>query len=321
MLLLEKSQALEAHKTQLESDVKLLQSQLATTQAELRSADVTASSVPELTAQTHHLRADNARLVKLLASTAEYKSFMAYAVCCVCFVANVTFLLATAWLLSSLCRYAFPKDSSPRSDGRMRSVYVPPAVEPPNSAADHSSSLRLGDGPSRRSDASLVLADLTYDADAGSPQRQERAASDTTASWHDVQAYLHHYATADMTRVDHSSEGDHWVPEEAMDLASSFKRQHLSHVPPSLIREFLLELNHVWRRRFNKQCANVKERCVRFSGVGCGRHSGKASSRRMPLAACCHAGVIPRVCNCDSSGAAASGERKRCKPGRRISPQ
>jgi hypothetical protein len=76
VLLLEKSQALEAHKSQLEVDLKLVQSQLAASQAELRSADATAASVPELTAQALHLRADNARLVKLLASTSEYKAFM-----------------------------------------------------------------------------------------------------------------------------------------------------------------------------------------------------------------------------------------------------
>jgi hypothetical protein len=164
-------------------------------------------------------------------------------------------------------RFAFPKDAPHRQDARLRSVYIPPAGSTPE-VAKHSGSFpassQLLDGPSRRSDASLVLADLTFDGEAGSPQNTGRASADA-AAWQDVQSYMHHYSTVDATRIDPSMEGDHWVPEEALDLAGSFKRKHLSHVPPSLIREFLLELNQVWRRRFNKQCAAVKDRC----GCGC----------------------------------------------------
>lgn len=77
MLLLEKSQALEAHKTRLDSEVRQLTSRLSTAEASVRANESAAASVPELSASVQHLRADCARLVKLLASTQEYRQFVA----------------------------------------------------------------------------------------------------------------------------------------------------------------------------------------------------------------------------------------------------
>lgn len=51
MLLLEKTQGLEAQKTQLDSDLRLLTSRLSSTEAELRASDSAAGAVPDLTAQ------------------------------------------------------------------------------------------------------------------------------------------------------------------------------------------------------------------------------------------------------------------------------
>ncbi len=74
--LLEKLQAVEAQKNALEENLAMAEGKLRLVTAEAASLSSTSSQVPDLRAQVQHLQADNARLVKLLASTAEYKKFM-----------------------------------------------------------------------------------------------------------------------------------------------------------------------------------------------------------------------------------------------------
>ena len=255
VLLLEKCQALEAHKTQVEADLKLVQSKLSTSETHVRALESTSSQAADFSAQVQHLRADNARLVRLLSTTAEYKSFVACVAGLLCrSLAHVCAPLAQSVApVNCFRRYAFPKDGSGKhGHGRGRSVFMPSGALPVT--ADHSLLLDVSArsvSPSRRASTALVPAPDSALAD--------------TIGWQDVDAYMQHYATLDSTALDPVNEVDHWIPSDAIDLASEFRRKHLSHVPPLLIREFLMELNQSWRKRFNKQVASVKERCASLS--------------------------------------------------------
>lgn len=77
LLLQEKLRALEEHKQLLEGDVAVLQDRVVAAEASARDASAAASQLPNLRAAVASLRGDNARLVTLLASTKEYKAFVA----------------------------------------------------------------------------------------------------------------------------------------------------------------------------------------------------------------------------------------------------
>ena len=84
MSLLEKLQAVEAQRNALEESLGVAEGKLRLVSAEASSLTHSAGLVPDLRAQVQHLQADNARLVKLLSSTTEYKKFMRCVWCVVC---------------------------------------------------------------------------------------------------------------------------------------------------------------------------------------------------------------------------------------------
>lgn len=145
-------------------------------------------------------------------------------------------------------RLSFPKGSS---GTRHHSTFLPASSATPV----HSHGPIMSDTGRREDGSPLALGDLTLGLHGEPPAPDD-------LSWHDVEAYARHYGGGDHSALDPVLEGDHWVPTEAVDVAASFKRKHLSHVPPLLIREFLIQLNNVWRSRLHSQLSAIKERYV-----------------------------------------------------------
>jgi hypothetical protein len=71
-----------------------------------------------------------------------------------------------------------------------------------------------------------------------------------------------HYGMQHTPLGDPDMEGESWIPGDAARLTTGFRRTHLRHVPLALIRDFLLDLNGVWRRRMNSVVAGLKDKWV-----------------------------------------------------------
>lgn len=203
--LLEKVQALEAQRSSLEEALGMAEGKLRLVSAEAASVATTSAQVPDLRAQIQHLQADNARLVRLLATTAEYKRFMSR---------------------------AFPQKPG---GARSRSVYLPPSD-------------------------SVVLAGLDEFLGGDIDTEEAPEAGSSSMEWADVDAHARHYGMQNTPLVEPDAEDESWIPGDAARITTGFRRQHLRHVPVALIRDFLLELNGVWRRRMNSVVAGLKEK-------------------------------------------------------------
>ena len=58
-------------------------------------------------------------------------------------------------------------------------------------------------------------------------------------------------------------EFEEWIPEEAFKIAHTFRNKCASQIQPSLMNQFLADLNKVWRAREQKQVARIKAECNR----------------------------------------------------------
>ena len=58
-------------------------------------------------------------------------------------------------------------------------------------------------------------------------------------------------------------EFEEWIPEEAFKIAHNFRNKCASQIQPSLMNQFLTDLNKVWRAREQRQIARIKSECNR----------------------------------------------------------
>ncbi len=138
---------------------------------------------------------------------------------------------------SLLSSRSFPLKSD--SGARGRSVYLPPADAVVLEGLDEF----LGGSID-------IDKSATSSVDAGSLQ------------WADVDAYAQYYGMQSTPAADPDAEDENWVPGDVARLTTSFRKQHLRHVPLALIRTFLLDLNGVWKRRLNSIVAGLKDKYV-----------------------------------------------------------
>ncbi len=224
-----------------------------------------ATSASQLRSMVRHLRADNARLIRLLASTPQFERFAAE---------------------------AFPEDARTAS-GRHRSTYLAPAPRPGQEADGG-----LYGGPTRpigaRGDAGAagdagddvadwaevqrmakhyaeeVAADRRKAgpvvSSAGSAAAAAMSNSRRSASRPGGRAARRRSSSNAATRRGPktsgglapsaaelaSAEGLHWVPADAVSLTAEFRSRFLAHVPAEEVRVFLRGLNSAWKARSRK---------------------------------------------------------------------
>ena len=82
----------------------------------------------------------------------------------------------------------------------------------------------------------------------------------SSLQWSDVDAYAKYYGMQGTPAADPDVEDESWVPGDVARLTTNFRKQHLRHVPLALIRQFLLDLNGVWKRRMNSIVAGLKDK-------------------------------------------------------------
>eukprot|EP01138_Halocafeteria_seosinensis_P008451 gb/GECG01008636.1/.p1 GENE.gb/GECG01008636.1/~~gb/GECG01008636.1/.p1 ORF type:complete len:920 (+),score=154.41 gb/GECG01008636.1/:1-2760(+) len=207
----ERIAALESSNLRCQEDVEAARKDKERAREEAERASQAAQMADSLRTQVKHTKLDNARLVRLLATTKEYKEF---------------------------ANYTFTPDSA-AATGRLRGSYLSSVPSP----EDDSYEEYLG-GPAKST---------------GEHNNSGNYGQTNMASWREIEAYEQHYGVDDSQQIDAEREHDLWVPSEALRLTIRFRRQYLPHVPTQIIRNFLKNLNSIWRRRYTRQLAKVKE--------------------------------------------------------------
>jgi hypothetical protein len=210
--------------------------------ADAQSLTSQASSAGQLRAYVRHLRADNARLIRLLATTKEYQTFVAT---------------------------TFARDGE-EATGRLRSSYLAATGVPGTEGEDGlygGTTLKFQDGMLDDADdggeaaywAEMPRLEQHYEVEirqdlSGQPassRRGKKARSSAQASKQQPTMTASEMA---------ASEGLHWIPADAMKLTVAFRKKYLRHLPPQAVREFLYELNSAWRARMAKSAKLLKNR-------------------------------------------------------------
>ena len=178
----------------------------------------------DLRAAADHLRVDNARLVALLASTAEYQEFLQHL-----------------------------EDSQGIS-------YIPPESAIVTSAryeftgAGGGAVTRSATSPKRKHPARG--AEERY-------LRSKFSNSGKLEAWQAFQKLEDFYGTVlhgDREALEDLNEHEHWMPRNAFYVARRFRDEHIPQLPLDLLTSFLRRLNAVWKSRESWRVDKVKEK-------------------------------------------------------------
>jgi hypothetical protein len=285
---------LEDRAARLERDRSALESRCSRLELELAAARRDAAAAAEtetareamamLRSQIQHLKLDNARLVRLLSSSKEYKAFVA-----------ASFTPSDAGAGGAADGFG---------DGRLRSSFLAPV--PRNGQAEFLGGPAAGTGAGGAAGGAGGAAggrsgQQHSSSGSRSPVRSSQpppSASSTALvpvgggaapmGWSDVAAYEREYAeelglleggsddgtggarrggklvpgpggwSSGAGEPDARGEADLWVPTEVLRASVAFRRKHLLHLPAGVVREFLRKLNLAWRRRLHRQLARLK---------------------------------------------------------------
>lgn len=181
-------------------------------EAEHRSNQLGAVAAQEgmYRAQVAHLKRDNARLVRLLASTNEYRQFA----------------------MSKFGLQAAAAAAGGGSGGKLRSSYLGQVPRAGGTAADQ----YLGGGPMHRGDED--------------DEEEEGGEGRGFAALEGMQReYREELRESDLPARGGKEEASLWVPSEALRQMVSFRKRHLMHVPAEEVQGLLQGLNKVWHKR------------------------------------------------------------------------
>ena len=186
----------------------------------------------QLRIENEHLKIDNARIVRLLGSTKEYKQFLTY------------------WEDGGGVTYLPASTSGGKGKGKKGK----------GKGGKGKSSIASSLGRLSGLDANLDALGAVND-----PALMKSLVGPSGA-WGDVRVFQKVYNRNDAgvsNPIDgkgFNAEKEHWIPTDALRLSVDFKLRHLPHVSMELISEYLRQLNEIWRLREQRHIARLKKK-------------------------------------------------------------
>eukprot|EP00516_Mucochytrium_quahogii_P005491 CAMPEP_0203752588 /NCGR_PEP_ID=MMETSP0098-20131031/6486_1 /ASSEMBLY_ACC=CAM_ASM_000208 /TAXON_ID=96639 /ORGANISM=" , Strain NY0313808BC1" /LENGTH=617 /DNA_ID=CAMNT_0050642817 /DNA_START=142 /DNA_END=1992 /DNA_ORIENTATION=- len=215
---------LDSKNKQLEMTTTQLQTQSEHLQNEARLT--TSFQFRELQARIDHLRVDNARLLTLLKSTEEYKSFCDYCI------------------------------DAGESEGV--TYFTPASAEVPAAHILHNSKPRNRLGIDSLSSSCHEKCKSPH---RGSSKKQHQWAQSRS----ELRSLQNQYGNeirgdSKPTKTSSVFEHEHWIPTEAVRIGAGFRNRYLPNVSLDLIGSFLRDLNVVWQKRENRVTKKIKQK-------------------------------------------------------------
>lgn len=185
--------------------------------------------------EVDHLKRDNGRMVRLLASTTEYSDFLGMSE-------------------DSKNGISF----APRRDRKkgLSSGYGPKGAQPIKLKSKHYKKVGPGGG-----------GGAAKKKNSGSPVFDKTLLGQEYGAWGDVEVFSKVYADSmkkdrgvKVNTKNRAEEAANWLPSDTMRLALDFKQRHSPSISMAMMTEFLQQLNEIFRLREKRHVARAKKR-------------------------------------------------------------